>query len=118
MNTDKLTLPPRGLPPRVSYHNGMLLDADDFSEEQKYHRERLADVLARLHGSGTVAGLKVERIAKGAPMPDGGIADEELIVVHPGLAVDRLGRLLDVPRRRYLGVDKCFTSVATAAAAV
>lgn len=44
---------------RVFYAPGVLLDANDFKDEQLYHRGRLARALAYLHGSGTVAGLKV-----------------------------------------------------------
>ena len=44
---------------RPTYHDGMLLEADDFLHEQEYHRKRLANALLRLHGAGTVAGLRV-----------------------------------------------------------
>lgn len=44
---------------RVFYAPGVLLDANDFKDEQLYHRGRLARALAYLHGSGTVAGLKL-----------------------------------------------------------
>jgi len=82
---------------RVAYAMGVLLDADAFGAEQTYHRGRLARALAYLHGSGTVAGLRVEwqgAIAPGAGNP----GREERLVVHPGMAVDRLGRMIEVPR--------------------
>ena len=46
-------------PDRVSYDEGVLLDALDFRAEQSYHRGRLARVLAYLFGTGTAAGLEV-----------------------------------------------------------
>ncbi len=76
---------------RPAYATGMLLDAQDFSDEQTYHRGRLARALAFLAGGGTLAGLEVEYVA-----PATGQIEE--IRVHPGLAVDRLGRLVEIPR--------------------
>jgi hypothetical protein len=76
---------------RPAYATGMLLDAQDFSDEQTYHRGRLARALAFLAGGGTLAGLEVEYVAPSA-------TQVEEILVHPGLAVDRLGRLVEIPR--------------------
>ena len=74
---------------RPSYATGMLLDAQDFTDEQTYHRGRLARALASLTGGGTLAGLRVSHSpATGGPSPR-----PEEIRVEPGLAVDRLGRL-------------------------
>lgn len=73
---------------RLFYATGVFLDADDLAAEQRYHRGRLTRVLAYLHGSGTAAGLRVDWDA----------ATEELRV-QPGLAADRLGRMIEVPRR-------------------
>ena len=106
------------VPARVSYRQGMLLDASDFSDEQNYHRLRLAEVLARLHGSGTAAGLKVAASRKGDLLPDGTIVKEDEIKVQPGFAVDRRGRLLEVPTARCLRLDNWFAAVATAGSAV
>ena len=75
---------------RVFYAAGTLLDAQDFGDEQLYHRGRLARALLYLHGSGTVAGLLVEH------QPEAG-ARAERIIVRPGLAIDRVGRLVEVP---------------------
>lgn len=113
MNSDLLRVPPR-----VSYREGMLLDASDFTDEQQYHRQRLAGVLARLHGSGTVAGLKVEGIKRGDALPGGQTADDDRLKVLPGVAVDRLGRLLEVPSARCLRLGRWFDAVATAGPAV
>jgi hypothetical protein len=86
-------------PDRLFYAIGMLLDAEDFKAEQLYHRGRLSRVLAYLHGGGTVAGLRVEWIK---PLDPGADADfprgrPEEIIVHPGIAVDRVGRVIEVP---------------------
>jgi hypothetical protein len=87
-------------PDRLYYAEGVLLGAADFSDEQSYHRGRLARALSFLVGSGTVAGLRVEH--KG---PRG--ADEE-IVVHAGLAVDRLGRIIELPRDACIRLDNWY----------
>src|SRR6185295_14689509 len=91
-------------PDRVNYATGTLLGADDFLDEQSYHRGRLARALAALHGSGvtlpgiatgfgfaggTVLGLRVDWV-KAAPN------QEEELELTPGLAIDRLGRLIEV----------------------
>ncbi len=73
-------------PDRVNYANGVLLDENDFRAEQAYHRGRLGRALSYLHGFGTVAGLHVEN----SP------SDPHVIRVTPGLAVDRLGRLIEL----------------------
>jgi hypothetical protein len=113
-----------GLPDaaRPHYATGMLLDAQDFAAEQVYHRNRLARALAfasgagsrrlpegagedpgatGLYGGGTLAGLRVSH------RPAAGTAPEE-IRVAPGLAVDRLGRLVEVPRPVCLRLQRWF----------
>ncbi|MEA5463928.1 hypothetical protein [Leptothoe sp. PORK10 BA2] len=103
----------RALPDRLFYAAGVLLDAPDLAAEQLYHRGRLARSLAYLQGSGTVSGLRVlfqsalapgdrdpndlidpEDTNSGRLYPDG---REARILVQPGLAIDRLGRLIEVP---------------------
>ncbi len=79
---------------RPLYATGMLLDAQDFSDEQTYHRVQLARAMAFLAGGGTLAGLRVSYQA--ATAGPGGQPEE--IRVEPGLAVDRLGRLIELPR--------------------
>lgn len=74
-------------PERVNYANGVLLDENDFKAEQAYFRGRLSRALVYLHGFGTVAGLEVATTQ----------ADPHKIQVKPGLAVDRLGRLIELP---------------------
>lgn len=75
-------------PERVNYATGVLLQADDFRDEQTYHRGRLAVALRHLVGFGTIAGLAVR-----APEAE----DNELeLRVEPGLALDRHGRLIEL----------------------
>ncbi|MBX2802822.1 MAG: hypothetical protein KTR31_34390 [Myxococcales bacterium] len=78
----------RELPDRLFYAAGVFLDAEDMAAEQTYHRGRLSRALAYLHGSGTAAGLRV--------LWD---ADSTELRVEAGLAVDRIGRLVEVPRQ-------------------
>ena len=85
-------------PDRVNYENGILLDDVDFKAEQTYHRGRLSRLLSYLHGSGTVAGLNVSAKAD----------DATSIVVAAGLAIDRLGRMIEVPREYCLKIAPWF----------
>ena len=94
-------------PDRVHYATGVLLAADDFLDEQDYHRGRLARTLAYLHGSGTVAGLRVEH-HPAVEATDEAPAREEELMVKAGLAIDRLGRLVEVPRDACIRPDKLF----------
>lgn len=80
------------LPPdRLHFELGTMLGAEDFFAEQAYHRGRLARALQVMFGAGTVAGLNVSQ-----QLPDAN--QEEEIRVTPGIAIDRLGRLIEVPR--------------------
>jgi hypothetical protein len=82
-------LPASQRPDRLYYDTGVLLDRDDFADEQTYHRGRLARALAYLGGAGTLVGLRV-RVNR----PAAGLE----VMVGAGLAVDRHGRLIEVPR--------------------
>jgi hypothetical protein len=93
----------RPQPQRPAYFTGMLLDAQDFRDEQTYHRGRLAQAIAFLSGGGTVAGLRVTHRAE-----DAATGTPEEIRVEPGLAVDRLGRLVEVPRPACLRLQRWF----------
>lgn len=86
---------------RLHLHDGTLLTQDHFRLEQLYHRSRLSRVLSMLHGYGTIAGLDV-----GFNPPAGG-ADVE-IEVQPGVAADRLGRLLELRQRSCLTIATWF----------
>jgi hypothetical protein len=82
-------------PDRVHYATGVLLNAEDFQAEQDYHRGRLARALRYANGWGTLAGLEVihEPAIPASTTDDG---REERIMIKPGLAIDRLGRLIEV----------------------
>lgn len=93
-------------PERVNYATGVLLDAQDFRDEQTYHRGRLARALSALVGFGTVAGLRVMPPASG---------DAELeLHVAPGLALDRHGRLVELAVPHCLRLARWFAAEATA----
>jgi hypothetical protein len=78
-------------PTRVYYATGRMLGVEDFQAEQDYHRGRLARALLQLYGTGTVAGLLVQtdNNADGTKLE---------IQVTAGMAVDRVGRIIEVPR--------------------
>lgn len=86
-------------PDRPFYATGMLLDASDFLDEQTYHRGRLAHALAFLSGGGTLAGLRVSHAPAAAD-------HAEEIRVGAGLAVDRIGRLIELPRPACLRLQR------------
>lgn len=86
-------------PDRPHYATGMLLDAADFRDEQTYHRSRLAQAVAFLSGGGTLAGLRVTHA------PGSGTAAEE-IQIAAGVAIDRIGRLVELPRPACLRLQR------------
>ena len=93
---------------RVVYNNGILLDASDFQQEQTYHISRLAVALSQLHGFGTIAGLQVERTAPGPIGTDGEPNPPEQLVVHPGIALDRAGHLIEITGDQCLRLNNWF----------
>ena len=95
---------------RLHYATGELLGADDFRDEQSYHRRQLARGLLFLNGSGTLAGLRV--VAQHRPGKNGA-PDEVHLEVRPGLALDRAGRLIEVPRAACLRLRRWFDFIAT-----
>ncbi|MGB8167342.1 MAG: hypothetical protein WCF18_07600 [Chthoniobacteraceae bacterium] len=165
---------------RLHYATGELLGADDFRDEQTYHRRQLAHALLFLNGSGTLAGLRVvARPRRGhgylsngafaigdtaitvdagsgmmlagdvitfagdtsnypvaralasnvvtiagpglrAPLADNtaitvtvSTPDEVHLEVRPGLALDRAGRLIEVPREACLRLRRWFEFIAS-----
>lgn len=107
--------PDRLFPDRLFYAPGVLLDAVDLQAEQLYHRGRLARALAYLHGHGTVSGLRVIWQPPLAPGDRDPATDreypegrEEHLLVQPGLAIDRLGRLIELPRAACLRLNRWF----------
>lgn len=89
---------------RLSYATGQMLGADDFIAEQTYHRGRLATALTVLHGHGTLAGLRVEWAAAADD-------EEETLTVRPGIALDRLGRLIEVPVEQCIRLERWYQTV-------
>ena len=86
---------------RLFYATGVLLHAQNLDADQPDNHRGLARALAYLHGSGTLAGLEVrwERATGGRG---------ERLVVKPGVALDRLGRIIEVPRDAPLPLDRWF----------
>ena len=89
MATDTINPPPA--PQRVFYSTGRMLGVADFQADQDYHRARLARALVQLYGTGTLSGLLVKTDANPDPT-------QLEIQVTPGIAIDRIGRIIDVPR--------------------
>jgi hypothetical protein len=90
-NTTDVLNPPSP-PSRVYYSTGRMLGVEDFQADQDYHRGRLARALLQLFGTGTVSGLNV---AIGNDPGDGSLE----VQVSPGMAIDRVGRIIEVPRQ-------------------
>ena len=104
-----LTDPLEAMPPpeRVNYATGVLLAAEDFRDEQTYHRARLARLLSALAGFGTLAGLRVS-----PPAAD----DAELeLQVAPGIAIDRFGRLVEITEPYCIRIARWFAGLSTPA---
>lgn len=99
-------------PDRVHYATGMLLGAEDFQAEQDYHRGRLARALAYAIGYGTLAGLEVDWQPAQEASGDTPARSERLLVT-PGLAIDRLGRLIEVGGSRCLRLDQWYQAASS-----
>jgi len=98
--SDALNPPPSPL--RVYYSTGRMLGVEDFQAEENYHRGRLARALLQVAGTGTVTGLLVQT--------DGNADPAKLeIQVTPGMAVDRAGRIIEVPRMVCIGLQNWLT---------
>lgn len=75
---------------RVAYEAGMMLGLEATRDEQAYHRRRLNRHQYWLHGSGTLAGMRVSQTPDSHPN-----ATDNLLVrllVSPGIGIDGLGR--------------------------
>jgi hypothetical protein len=72
---------------RVNYFSGQLLDAEDFTTEQNYVREKLRRMHRFLHGVGVITGLDVSMH---------GESGAARITVEPGAAVDPHGELIEI----------------------
>lgn len=109
MKSPKDPLIQRPAADRLHYATGELLGAADFQDEQTYHRRRLAQALLHMGGSGTLAGLRA--IVVHHPGQNGAPDDVEL-EIQPGLALDRAGRLIEVPREACLRLRRWFEYLA------
>jgi hypothetical protein len=96
-----------GQPERVNYATGVLLQADDFRDEQTYHRARLATALRHIVGHGTIAGLRVV----GPKKED----NEAELRVEAGIAIDRYGRLIEVAEPWCIRLTRWFAAQETGA---
>jgi hypothetical protein len=102
-NTNDALNPPSP-PNRVFYSTGRMLGVEDFQAEQDYHRGRLARILLQLFGTGTVSGLNV---TLGNDPGDSSLE----IQVSPGMAIDRVGRVIEVPRQVCIRVKNWYAQV-------
>ena len=76
---------------RVNYNFGLVLGVNEFRQEQMYFLDKHYLHNNELHGYGTVSGLSVDR----ARYPEDKPTDIQ-VAVHPGMAIDQLGRPLIV----------------------
>ena len=81
------TCPVCGFDPfvRNHYFTGKMMGAAEFGTETLYHSDKMRHHNVRLHGTGTVCGLKVVQ----HPSPD---CQRRYVVVEPGSALDCCGR--------------------------
>jgi hypothetical protein len=98
MSTREDNLPNTDEPDRVHYQTGVLLNDDDFLAEQTYHRGRLARALTYIGGSGTLAGLFVDEGESSYVNEAGELESQQSLQIAAGLAIDPIGRLIEVPR--------------------
>ena len=105
MSTREDILPKTHQPDRVHYETGVLLNDDDFLAEQTYHRGRLARALTYVGGSGTLAGLFVKESISSYANEAGDIENQQSLSIEPGLAIDPIGRMIEVPRPACLRLE-------------
>jgi hypothetical protein len=86
---------------RNNYFTGKLLVERDFTDEQRYLLGKLRRHNQRLHGWGSVCGLKVKQ------HPNPGCQDR-FVVIEPGTAIDCCGREIYVSREEYFEFSEQF----------
>lgn len=86
---------------RNNYFTGKLLVERDFTDEQRYYLGKLRRHNQRLHGWGTVCGLKVVEHPNPACQP-------QYVLIRPGMAVDCCGREILVQREEYFDYEQAF----------
>lgn len=95
------TCPVCGFDPfvRNHYFTGKMMGAAEFATETLYHADKMRHHNLRLHGTGTVCGLKVEQ----HPSAD---CRQRYVVVQPGSALDCCGREILVTEAEMLDVAR------------
>jgi DNA-binding beta-propeller fold protein YncE len=86
---------------RNHYFTGKLLVERDFTDEQRYTMGKLRRHNQRLHGWGTVCGLKVKK----HPNP---ACQSQYVVIDPGTAIDCCGREILVTNDEYFDFQSRF----------
>ena len=84
---------------RNNYFTGKLLVERDFTDETRFHMEKLRHHEQLLHGSGVVCGLKVE------PHPNEACRDR-FVCVEPGSAVDCCGHDIIVAEEECVDITR------------
>jgi len=88
----------RPAPERLNLRDGALLTEKHFQTEQLYHRGQVSRLALHLHGAGTVAGLNVTY--------DPTTGDDVEVKVAPGMALDRLGRIVELQQHGALAMEQ------------
>jgi len=81
----------------VNFFNGRVLTGEDLSDEQEAQRQARR-LLGRASGEGVACGFEVSEA------PESSAAQAPVITVEPGLAVNRDGQTLRLPRRVNVGL--------------
>jgi hypothetical protein len=89
---------------RNNYFTGKLLVERDFTDEQRYTMGKLRRHNQKLHGWGTVCGLKVEQ----HPNP---ACQSQYVVVEPGTAIDCCGREILLNCEEYFDFEARYLAV-------
>jgi DNA-binding beta-propeller fold protein YncE len=84
---------------RNHFFTGKLMTARDFSDETRFHSEKMRHHNARLHGWGVVCGLKVRAHENPA-------CRDRFVVIEPGTAVDCCGNEILVPEAVTVELEK------------
>src|SRR5690349_25084056 len=82
---------------RNNYFTGKMMGAGEFTTETLYHADKMRHHNLRLHGTGTVCGLRVQQ----HPSPD---CQRRYVVVEPGSALDCCGREILVANQETVDV--------------